>query len=56
MIKNMELAPYLITGINIQETLLMINIMEMALYVEKMEKYMNVNLKMGNQMDWEESH
>ena len=29
----------------------MINIMEMELYVEKMEKYMNANLKMVNRMD-----
>ena len=51
MIKNMELGPYLIMGINTLGILLMINIMEMALYVEKMEKYMNANLEMANLMD-----
>ena len=51
MIKKMVLEHYLIMEINILGILLMINIVEMELYVEKMEKYLNANLKMENLMD-----
>jgi hypothetical protein len=51
MIKKMEYEHYLIMAINILGISKMINIVEMELFVERMVKYMNVNLKMENQMD-----